>query len=105
MLFSIIRAKFNLSYRHNRDAQEQIHDHVIINPYLFLFLKVFGYFFISMCLSVVQANASIINEVHVEKVTTLTNPYVDAIKSLWSDPGIQECYNRKREYQLSDSAK
>ncbi|XP_044189627.1 guanine nucleotide-binding protein G(q) subunit alpha-like [Thunnus albacares] len=52
-----------------------------------------------------KANASIINEVHVEKVTTLTNPYVDAIKSLWSDPGIQECYNRKREYQLSDSAK
>ena len=71
-----------------------------------MFLKVFGYVFISMCLSVVlQANASIINEVDVEKVTTLTNPYVDAIKSLWSDPGIQECYNRKREYQLSDSAK
>eukprot|EP00064_Thunnus_orientalis_P013699 superscaffoldBa00002273_g13739 len=70
-----------------------------------LLLLVFGYFFISMCLSVVQANASIINEVHVENVTTFTNPYVDAIKSLWSDPGIQECYNRKREYQLSDSAK
>nr|XP_046231272.1 guanine nucleotide-binding protein G(q) subunit alpha-like isoform X1 [Scatophagus argus] len=52
-----------------------------------------------------KANASIVSAVDVEKVTTLTNPYVDAIKSLWSDPGIQECYNRKREYQLSDSAK
>ncbi|KAM9841170.1 guanine nucleotide-binding protein G(q) subunit alpha-like [Aulostomus maculatus] len=52
-----------------------------------------------------KANASIVGEVNVETVTTLTNPYVDAIKSLWSDPGIQECYSRKREYQLSDSAK
>ncbi|KAG7271547.1 hypothetical protein CRUP_004010 [Coryphaenoides rupestris] len=39
------------------------------------------------------------------QVTTFTNPYVDAIRSLWSDRGIQECYSRKREYQLSDSAK
>lgn len=58
-----------------------------------------------MCCLVVQVNATIVSEVDVEKVRTLTNPYVDAIKSLWSDPGIQECYKRKREYQLSDSAK
>ena len=53
----------------------------------------------------IQANANIVCSVDVERATTLTNPYVDAIRSLWSDPGIQECYNRKREYQLSDSAK
>lgn len=58
-----------------------------------------------MCCSVLQAGASIVSEVNVETVTTLTKPYVDAIKSLWEDPGIQECYNRKREYQLSDSTK
>lgn len=52
-----------------------------------------------------KANASIVNKVDVEKVTTLKKPYADALKSLWSDPGIQECYNRKREYQLSDSTK
>ncbi|XP_062290070.1 guanine nucleotide-binding protein G(q) subunit alpha-like [Scomber scombrus] len=52
-----------------------------------------------------QANASIVSVADAEKVITLTNPIMDAIKSLWSDPGIQECYNRKREYQLSDSAK
>nr|XP_020476787.1 guanine nucleotide-binding protein G(q) subunit alpha-like [Monopterus albus] len=52
-----------------------------------------------------QANASIISGVDVDKVTTLTSLYVDAVKSLWSDPGIQECYSRKREYQLSDSTK
>lgn len=46
-----------------------------------------------------------VSEVEVEKVKTMTKAYADAIKSLWSDPGIQECYTRKREYQLSDSAK
>lgn len=29
--------------------------------------------------------------------------YVKAIQSLWDDPGIQHCYDRRREYQLSDS--
>ncbi|XP_040929101.1 guanine nucleotide-binding protein G(q) subunit alpha-like isoform X2 [Betta splendens] len=52
-----------------------------------------------------EANAGVVSAVDVEKVTTLTDLHVDAIKSLWSDPGIQECYIRKREYQLSDSTK
>ncbi|GAA6083598.1 guanine nucleotide-binding protein G(q) subunit alpha-like, partial [Tachysurus ichikawai] len=52
-----------------------------------------------------KANANIVREVDVENVTSLINPYVDAIKSLWKDPGIQECYDRRREYQLSDSTK
>ncbi|XP_067105789.1 guanine nucleotide-binding protein G(q) subunit alpha-like [Osmerus mordax] len=52
-----------------------------------------------------KAHASTVKEVDVEKVTTFASCYVEAIKSLWSDPGIQECYDRKREYQLSDSAK
>ncbi|XP_068190264.1 guanine nucleotide-binding protein G(q) subunit alpha-like [Antennarius striatus] len=52
-----------------------------------------------------KANAIMVCGVDVEKVTALGTPYVDAIRSLWEDPGIQECYSRKREYQLSDSAK
>lgn len=52
-----------------------------------------------------KANADLISGVEAENVKTLTNQYVDALKSLWSDPGIQECYTRRREYQLSDSAK
>ena len=28
-----------------------------------------------------------------------------AIKSLWVDQGVLECFNRSREYQLNDSAK
>ncbi|XP_051981389.1 guanine nucleotide-binding protein G(q) subunit alpha-like [Xyrauchen texanus] len=52
-----------------------------------------------------KANANIVCEMDVEKVFTFVNPYVDAIRSLWYDPGIQECYDRRREYQLSDSTK
>ncbi|XP_059402421.1 guanine nucleotide-binding protein G(q) subunit alpha-like [Carassius carassius] len=52
-----------------------------------------------------KGNANIVREVDVEKVALLVNPYLDAIRSLWNDPGIQECYDRRREYQLSDSTK
>uniref|UniRef100_A0A8C6TYS8 Guanine nucleotide-binding protein subunit alpha n=1 Tax=Neogobius melanostomus TaxID=47308 RepID=A0A8C6TYS8_9GOBI len=51
------------------------------------------------------ANANIIRDVDVEKVSMFQNHHVDAIKSLWNDPGIQEAYDRRREYQLSDSTK
>lgn len=81
----------------NKKKNPAFNSDFIVKPVLYLyFTEAF------VC---VQANAAIVSEVEVEKVTTLTNPYVDAIKSLWSDPGIQECYTRKREYQLSDSAK
>uniref|UniRef100_A0A8C2TAP2 Guanine nucleotide-binding protein subunit alpha n=1 Tax=Coturnix japonica TaxID=93934 RepID=A0A8C2TAP2_COTJA len=49
--------------------------------------------------------AQIIRRVEVDKVTVLERKQVEAIKNLWEDPGIQECYDRRREYQLSDSAK
>ncbi|XP_048383113.1 guanine nucleotide-binding protein subunit alpha-14 isoform X2 [Stegostoma tigrinum] len=50
-------------------------------------------------------NANMVREVEVDKVVTFEQKCVEAIKKLWSDPGIQECYDRRREYQLSDSAK
>lgn len=49
--------------------------------------------------------AELIKEIDYETVTTFEPPYVSAIKDLWSDAGIQECYDRRREYQLTDSAK
>nr|XP_022911698.1 guanine nucleotide-binding protein G(q) subunit alpha-like isoform X1 [Onthophagus taurus] len=49
--------------------------------------------------------AELIRGVDYETVTTFEPPYVDAIKDLWNDSGIQECYDRRREYQLTDSAK
>ncbi|KAM8961691.1 guanine nucleotide-binding protein subunit alpha-14 [Pelodytes ibericus] len=50
-------------------------------------------------------NALLVREVEVDKVSSLERKQVEAIKKLWEDPGIQECYDRRREYQLSDSAK
>ncbi|XP_004772191.1 guanine nucleotide-binding protein subunit alpha-14 [Mustela nigripes] len=52
-----------------------------------------------------KENAQLIKEVEVDKVCALSRDQVEAIKQLWEDPGIQECYDRRREYQLSDSAK
>ncbi|KAM6362982.1 guanine nucleotide-binding protein subunit alpha-14 [Pluvialis apricaria] len=52
-----------------------------------------------------KESAQMIKEVEVDKVTMLGREQVEAIKNLWEDPGIQECYDRRREFQLSDSAK
>ncbi|XP_018312961.1 guanine nucleotide-binding protein G(q) subunit alpha isoform X4 [Mycetomoellerius zeteki] len=49
--------------------------------------------------------AELVRSVDFETVTTFESPYVGAIKDLWADAGIQECYDRRREYQLTDSAK
>lgn len=52
-----------------------------------------------------QANAMLVKEVDIEKINGFGEPYIAAIKTLWADPGIQEAYDRRREYQLSDSTK
>lgn len=52
-----------------------------------------------------QEKAELVRSVDFETVTTFESPYVEAIKDLWADAGIQECYDRRREYQLTDSAK
>ena len=53
------------------------------------------------------------NRVHVKAVLTyqeLSNEssmpaeLADAIKALWRDSGVQDCYRRANEYQLNDSA-
>lgn len=40
-----------------------------------------------------------------ETVTSLDKNYVEAIRSLWNDEGVLAAYDRRREFQLSDSAK
>ncbi|XP_023314440.1 G protein alpha q subunit isoform X9 [Trichogramma pretiosum] len=49
--------------------------------------------------------AELVRAIDFETVTEFVEPYVTAIKELWKDSGIQECYDRRREYQLTDSAK
>ncbi|CAD5111859.1 DgyrCDS1125 [Dimorphilus gyrociliatus] len=52
-----------------------------------------------------EQNAKKVRVVDYETVTTFDREYVEAINKLWADSGIQECYDRRREYQLTDSAK
>ncbi|XP_060768840.1 guanine nucleotide-binding protein subunit alpha-14-like [Neoarius graeffei] len=40
-----------------------------------------------------------------DNMSTMDQHYVEAIRSMWQDPSMQQCYERRREYQLSDSAK
>ena len=44
-------------------------------------------------------------DVEVDKVEEFDQSLAVAVRSLWDDAGIQECYDRRREYQLSDSTK
>ncbi|XP_028399541.1 guanine nucleotide-binding protein G(q) subunit alpha-like isoform X2 [Dendronephthya gigantea] len=48
---------------------------------------------------------SIVRSVDPDAVTSFRKEYYDAVKNLWNDSGIQECYDRRREFQLSDSCK
>uniref|UniRef100_A0A667YZ51 Guanine nucleotide binding protein (G protein), alpha 14 n=1 Tax=Myripristis murdjan TaxID=586833 RepID=A0A667YZ51_9TELE len=40
-----------------------------------------------------------------DRTSALEAWQVEAIKGVWSDQGVQRCYDRRREFQLSDSAK
>jgi len=52
-----------------------------------------------------QSHADSVLEVEVDKVEDFDQSLAEAIRNLWKDAGIQECYDRRREYQLSDSTK
>jgi guanine nucleotide-binding protein G(q) subunit alpha len=52
-----------------------------------------------------QAHSDLVKEVDFETVTTFDPPFQKAMCDLWADGGVQECYDRRREYQLTDSAK
>nr|XP_061804611.1 guanine nucleotide-binding protein subunit alpha-14-like [Nerophis lumbriciformis] len=52
-----------------------------------------------------KASAAMLLGVEVLKVELLNDEHVAAIQRLWNDGGLQECFNRRREYQLSDSTK
>ncbi|XP_011182992.2 guanine nucleotide-binding protein subunit alpha-14 [Zeugodacus cucurbitae] len=50
-----------------------------------------------------MANSILIT--NVEALTNLNETTLSAIKRLWTDTGVQQCYERRREYQIMDSAK
>ncbi|KAG8454794.1 hypothetical protein GDO86_001131 [Hymenochirus boettgeri] len=50
-----------------------------------------------------KMNGILINELDALKIQMIEKPYAKAIGKLWSDTGIQKCYERRREFQLLDS--
>lgn len=54
---------------------------------------------------VFQRHAEKLSQVEADQVSSLEAWQADAIKLVWSDHGVQSCYDRRREFQLSDSAK
>ncbi|XP_062333458.1 guanine nucleotide-binding protein subunit alpha-14-like isoform X1 [Osmerus eperlanus] len=50
-------------------------------------------------------HAEKLSQVEPDIVDRLEPWHVDSIKRVWSDHGTQRCYERRREFQLSDSAK
>ncbi|XDV20002.1 hypothetical protein PO909_025387 [Leuciscus waleckii] len=49
--------------------------------------------------------AAMLKNVIPETVLSLEAKYAEAIKSMWKDQGLQKCFERRREFQLSDSTK
>lgn len=52
-----------------------------------------------------EDKANVVRAIDYENISSFEEPYVTYIADLWRDPGIQEAYDRRREYQLTDSAK
>ena len=52
-----------------------------------------------------QEAATQLESIAVEEVQTIDAGAKSAIQLLWRDGGVRQCYQRRREYQISDSAK
>ncbi|KAM4527583.1 guanine nucleotide-binding protein subunit alpha-14-like [Odontesthes bonariensis] len=51
------------------------------------------------------SHAARLSQMDSAQVSFLESWQVDAISRVWNDHGVQKCYDRRREFQLSDSAK
>ena len=54
-----------------------------------------------------QSDAKMIVDVitRMEDTEPFSDELLAAMKRLWTDAGVQECFGRSNEYQLNDSAK
>lgn len=54
-----------------------------------------------------EADAKLVMDViaRMEDTEPFSDDLLIAMKRLWADSGVQECFNRSNEYQLNDSAK
>lgn len=67
----------------------------------------FFVFLILRFLSTFQTDAKMVFDViqRMEDTEPFSEELLAAMKRLWADVGIQECFGRSNEYQLNDSAK
>jgi len=68
-------------------------------------LKAMGTLGIAYGSDACRAHAEHIGPMDYEQVNEFIEPEVTMMKELWEDPGLKECYDRRREYQLTDSCK
>ena len=56
---------------------------------------------------VLKADAKMVLDVvaRMEDTEPFSDELLAAMKRLWADSGVQECFGRSNEYQLNDSAK
>ena len=52
-----------------------------------------------------EPHAEIMLAIELEEVTSLDDAHASAIQSLWADKGLQEAWDRRREFQIMDSVK
>ena len=52
-----------------------------------------------------QRFESVVKAVDREEATEITAEQKTALQGLWSDSGVQKCFERRNEFQISDSAK
>jgi len=54
-----------------------------------------------------EADAKLVMDVvaRMEDTEPFSDDLLSAMKRLWADAGVQECFQRSNEYQLNDSAK
>ena len=59
------------------------------------------------CCAALQSDAKLIVDVitRMEDTEPFSDELLAAMKRLWSDSGVQQCFGRNNEYQLNDSAK
>lgn len=52
-----------------------------------------------------KTRAPVLLNTTADSAVSITEEDQQAIRSLWADGGVKKCYQRRREYQITDSAK
>lgn len=53
----------------------------------------------------VKQRVAALEDVTAESALSIPEEDQQVIRSLWADGGVQKCFHRRREYQITDSAK